>query len=333
MPSNAAPTLATTSPADLALVRAIRAFGDFGGNGQSGNPFGFLAKFSPESRERILEVWFSIARVTPEIAWQTLLRDHQAAARFDPARVHPTWFARILAAESPAVQALVTARATGPVRAALDRRRTASEIAGRVVDSANPAAVAWALTLWTERLVGDVPESPDDPPVILALSQFSLRDQLRLVKAIGQAKLAFAIDGMAPDSSLEALARTSAIDRVRIAFFRRIIGEPDSRLAPLARAEFESIEADRRWKFAAVGLLTVARLLKGCDPHRVRWAIQHLPYPVAKRFGKLAGSHSSGSKTLPSRAIQAWESWIMEAAWARLLSEGRFGSGGGRSRS
>ena len=330
MPTSATPTLANTSPADLALVRAIRAFDDSGGMGRSGNPFGFLAKYSPETRERVLEVWFSIARVTPELAWQTLLRDHQASARFDPARVHPTWFARILAAESPAVQALVTARVTGPVRAALDRRRTAPEIAGRVVESANPAAMAWALTLWTERLVGDVDESPNDPPVIVALSQFSFRDQLRLAKAIGQAKLAFAIGGMAPGPSVEAAARISAIDRVRIAFFRRIIGEPDSRLVPLARAEFESIETDRRWKFAAVGLLTVARLLKGSDPHRVRWAIQHLPYPIAKRFGKLAASHNSGSKALPFRAVQAWESWIMEAAWARLLSEGRFGAGGGR---
>ena len=330
MSSSVTPTLATTSPTDLALVRAIRAFSGSGRDGGSGDPFGLLAKFAPEAQNRLHEVWFSIARVTPEIAWQTLLRDHQAAARFDPARVHPSWFERILAAESPAVQSLVTARATGRIREALDRRRSAAEIEGRAVDSAHPEAVAWALTLWTERLVGDLAESPDDPPVILALSQFSLRDQLRLVKALGQAKLAFAIDNLGPDPTVEALARCSATDRVRIAFFRRIIGEPDSRLIPLARADFGSVAADPRWKFAAVGLLTVARLLKGFDPHRVRWAVQHIPYPIARRFGKLAGSQKSSATTLPFRAVQVWEAWIMEAAWARLLSEGRFGSEGGR---
>ena len=330
MPTATEPTLATTAPADLALVRAIRAWGDSGGDGQGGNPFAFLARFSPSYRERILNIWFSIARVTPELAWQTLLRDHQAAARFDPARVHPSWFARILGAESPAVRALVTAQATGLICAALDQSAEPDHSSASPAGPAHPEAVAWALTLWSERLVGDIPESPNDPPVILALSQFSWRDQYRLVRAVGQAKLAFAIEGLAPQPSDEARARIRSTDRVRIAYFRRTIGQPDPRLVPLARRDFDSIATERSRHFAAVGLLTVARLLKGYDRHRVRWAIQHVPYSVAKQLAKLGGGGKLGSTGLSPQAFQAWESWVFEAAWARLLSEGRLGQGGGR---
>ena len=330
MPSRSMPELATTSSADLALVRAIRAFGTTGRKIESGSPTDILEKFSLETRERILGVWLSISRLTPEIAWQTLLRDQQASSRFDPARVHHSWLIRILAAESPAVRALVNARATGPIREALDRERIAPEITGRELKPANPEAAHWAMTLWSERLVGDVAQSPSDPPVILALSQFSFLDQLRFVRAIGQAKLAFAMKGMTPDSSIEAKTRILDTDRVRVAYFRRLIGEADPRLVPMAREEFETIEADRRRKFAALGLLTVARLLEMCDPLRVRWATQHLPYPIAKQLGKLARKRNRGPTKLPSRAVNAWETWIMEAAWARLLSEGRFGLGSGR---
>ena len=325
------PTLATTAPADLALVRAIRAWGHSGEAGEGTNPFAFLARFSADYRERILEIWFSIARMTPELAWQTLLRDHQAAARFDPSRVHPSWFVRILNAESPAVRALVTARATGVIRAALDQDPHPGPASITSTNHpAHPEAVAWALTLWSERLVGDIPESPSDPPVILALTQFSWRDQYRLVRAVGQVKLAFAIEGLAPHSSDEARVRVRPTDRVRIAYFRRTIGQSDPRLIPIARRDFESITAEPSRQFAAVGLLTVARLLKGYDRHRVRWAIQHVPYPIAKRFGKLGSNENLGSTGLSPRALQVWESWILEAAWARLLSEGRLGQGGGR---
>lgn len=328
MPPTAEPTLATTSPADLALVRAIRAWGDRGDDDEDGgNPFGWLARFSPAYRERILDIWLTIARVTPELAWQTLLRDHRAAARFDPARVHPSWLVRILAAESPAVRALVMNRASGPVRAALRHGPARLAPVRPVAPFADPAAADWALALWTERLVGDVPESPSDPPVILALSQFSLRDLVRLARALGQIKLAFALDGQAPGPLDDATARTNPTERVRIGFFRRTIGRPDARLVPLARADFDSVPADRRRKFAAVGLISVARLLKGCDAHRARWAVQHLPYSIAKRLGELGASDRPGTTGLPLRAIRAWEAWNFEAAWGRLLSEGRIGPG------
>ncbi len=329
MPAATEPTLATTSPADLALVRAIRAWGS---TDPDGNPFGFLAKFAPEYRERIIDIWFSIARVTPELAWQTLLRDHVAAARFDPRRVHPSWFERILAAESPAVRALVLQRAADPIRIPLaSQLKSGAQRLPPVASFASEAAIDWAMTLWSERLVGDVPESPDDPPVIMALSQFSIRELFGLARFLGQVKFAFTLEGMGPKPADEAGVRTTTSDRVRIGFLRRMIGQPDPRLIPIARADFASIPSEPRRKYAAVGLLTVARLLKACDPHRARWAIQHIPYPVAKRLGVLGTSEIPGARTLPLRAIRAWEAWIFEAAWARMLSEDRLAAVGGRT--
>ena len=189
------------------------------------------------------------------------------------------------------------------------------------------------MALWTERLVGDVPESPDDPPIVLALSRFSMRDLARLVRAAGQVKYAFSIGGPGPDPVDETQARLTATDRVRIAYFRRVIGRADPRLVPIARGDFASAQADRRRKYAYLGLITVARLLKAVDARRARWAIQHIPYPVARLVGALGGSDFPGASGLPLRAVRAWESWIFEAAWARLLTEGRLDSGGQGDRS
>jgi len=337
LPSTAGPPTAAGSPSDLALVRAVRAWGDLaglGGHAESPPPWSW---FSPAYRERLANAWASAGRITPESAWQSLLRDHQASSRFDPKRVHPSWFARILEAESPAIRRLVATQAPEPIRTAVRARLAASDEAipsqGELSSPANPEAVAWALTLWTERLVGDVPESPDDPPIILALSRFSMRDLARLVRVVGQVKYAFAVEGPGPDPGDEAQARVIATDRVRIAYFRRVIGRADPRLIPIARGDFASVQADRRRKYAYLGLITVARLLKAVEARRARWAIQHVPYPIARQIGALGGSDLLGTTGLPLRAIRAWESWIFEAAWARLLSEGRLDSGGQGDRS
>jgi hypothetical protein len=173
------------------------------------------------------------------------------------------------------------------------------------------------LTLWTERLVGDVDDRPEDPPVVVAISRMRPREVARLIKVCGQVKHAFAIEGFGPSKYDEALVRMSVVDRVRIAFFRRRIGSADFRLVPAARRDLEVIGEERRRGHSRLGLLTFGRLLDAAEPHRARWAMQQLPYPVVQVMRE---------KTEPSlspRALVAWESWVLESAWARLLSEGR----------
>ena len=325
-------------PGDHALARAIRAWGQVESGPEAASPGSIWAKFSPAYRERLAGTWDLAARLTPELAWQTLLRDQRASARFDPARVHPSWYVRILEAESPAVRRLVAEHAPEPIRSAvrgwLDRLGVTHEWPQPPTKDAgvdvNSRAATWALTLWSERLVGDSAALPADPPIIVALSQLSFRDLVRLARVAGLAKQAFALPGArGPVPELDAVGRVSVADRVRFAYFRRIIGRPDPRLVPLARGDLARVEVDRRRKYAAVGLITLARLLKGCDAHRARWAIQHLPYPIARRVGSLGGTPEVAAGGLPPRAVRGWEAWVLEAAWARLLGEGRIGPGRG----
>ena len=56
----------------------------------------------------------------------------------------------------------------------------------------------------------------------------------------------------------------------------------DSRLVPAARQDLGVIGADRRRGHSRLGLLTFGRLLDAAEPHRARWAMQHLPYPVVQ---------------------------------------------------
>ena len=320
---------AAPSPPDLALARAIRAWGDVVGGPNCLEEMPLASNFSEAYRGQLAKAWSATARITPELAWQSLLSDHQSSSRFDPRRVHPSWFVRVLEAESPAVRRLILDQAPEPIRGRLVAASSGEE-APQSTFTANPEVAAWALTLWSERLVGDVGECPDDPPVILALSRLSFRNLVRLARAVGQAKHAFSIEGDGPIDLDEALTRMFASDRVRIGYFRRMIGRADPRLVPIARADLAASPAHRLRKHAALGLITVARLLKATNHRRGRWAIQHLPYPIAKQVKAIDGGDSVASNGLPLRAIRAWEAWIFEAAWARLLSEGHLKTGGKR---
>jgi hypothetical protein len=62
----------------------------------------------------------------------------------------------------------------------------------------------------------------------------------------------------------------------------------------------------------------MARLLADCDPFRVRWTLQHLPYAIAKRIRSLM-------TLAPKRsvAVARLDSLLLKAAWDRLTLEGR----------
>lgn len=298
-----------STASDRSLARAIRAWGGH-------DPARFTSRFSSTWRDRLAADRAATSREKPDAAWAALRADHEGSARPDPSRVHPTWFVRALAGESPAVRLAVIANAPAPLAEAL-RVGFGLDLSELAPDRApDPEAIGWALALWAERIVGDVPRLDDDPPVVLALSRLAPRELARLVKACGLAKHAFAPPGHGPSPFDESLARFTSLDRVRLGFFRRHVGTPDPRLVPQAKADLGAIEGDRRRAHARVGLLTFGRLLAAVEPHRGRWALQHLPYPIARRL------RVKPVPGLPAKAVLAWESWVMEAAWARLLAEG-----------
>ena len=300
----------TLSTADRALIRALRAWG-------GDDPGLAWSRLSPDRREKLAEARRLSVRESIEDAWDALRRDHIASTRPDPARVHPTWFVRALKGESPAVRLAVAAHAPpeirGPLRIGLGL--DPDEIPGPA-RPADPEALRWALDLWSERIVGDAAERPDDPPVVYALSRLGGRDLARLVKVAGLAKHAFAIESSGPSAEDEALARFGTVDRVRLGYFRRQVGKPDARLVSPARLDLESVAGERRRFHSRLGLLTFGRLLAAAEPHRARWAVQHLPYPIARLM------RPRGTPPLPLKALASWEGWVLEAAWSRLLNEG-----------
>lgn len=315
----AAPGPVPTST-DRALLMACAAWG---GHALPSNPL--WRRFSPDWRTR-LEAASADAdpRVSPEAAWQALLADHRASSRPDLARVHPSWVVRVLMAEPTGVRRIVADVVAEPARSAI-RRAFGLGDAPSTIPPASPLAVEWVGGLWAERLVGDVSARDDDPAVIVAMTRLSPRERFRLVRVIGLVKHAFAIEGHGPTADDEARARFTVADRVRLGFFRRMIGRADPRLAAIARSDLGVIGEDHRRGIARLGLVSVARLLATVEPHRARWAVQHVPYPVAKliRSASLPPTRDQAGPKLPARVVAAWEDWIIEAAWARFLSEGR----------
>jgi hypothetical protein len=302
------------STTDRALLRAILAWG-------VGNYSAYSSRFSEAWQERLRASWPSASRENPDAAWSALRSDHQASARPDPLRVHPSWFVRALKSESVAVRLAVAAHAPRPIREAL-RRGLGIDRSELATDrEPDPEALGWVLALWAERLVGDVPDLDSDPPVIEALTRLRPKSLARLIKACGLVKHAFAIDGNGLSGFDESSVRFTPLDRVRLGFFRRHIGAADPKIVPLARLDLGAIEGDRRRGLARVGLITFGRLLGAVEPHRARWALQHVPYPVARLMRPKA---TSG---LSPRSLIAWESWILEAAWSRLMGEGRLAKG------
>ena len=308
-PSARVPAAGPITTADRTLMLALRAWADRGGS---------------EARARLAPGWLArldAARSGPhepdpadaERARATLRHDHRASARPDPARVHPSWYVRALRTESRAVRGAVVAHAPGPIQQILGRDET--DPVGTLAP--DPDVVRWVLALWGERLIGDVDPRPDDPLVIVALTQLPPRGQFRLIQAIGQVKHAFAIRGHGHDSSIEPAASLTSLGRVRLGYFRRLIGVADPRLVPLAQKDLDGVADEPRRMHARLGLVTVGRLLAAAEPYRARWALQHIPYAVARQVR--AGS----TPGLSPRALLTWEGWVLEAAWARLQSEGR----------
>ena len=164
-----------------------------------------------------------------------------------------------------------------------------------------PTVLAWTLSLWTERLVGGEPGRPDDPPVIAAMSGLSPRGGYRLCRYAGELKLAL-------------------MGRTRADWLREFAASAGPEFAAIARHDIRNTPPGKlppRRLSARIGLLTIARLLSDCEPFRLRWALQHWPYTIAK----LARSLMPPAEKRSAVMMQV-ESEILRTARERLALKG-----------
>ena len=178
---------------------------------------------------------------------------------------------------------------------------------------ADPEALAWVWSLWSERLVGGEPERADDPPVIVAMTGLSPRTGYHLCRLAGIIKriLAGQDEG---DPSTTPVGRANGL----VPGASRIHGA-GVRSDRAARCPIQpGGESARRRRTAHLGLLTIARLLADCEPFRVRWALQHWPYTIAKPTRSLMPPDSKRSLV-----VTQVESLVLKTAWERLNLEGR----------
>jgi hypothetical protein len=310
--------------ADRAIICCLAAWGGSDSGAEGTYPWRW---FAPAWRARLLATKNRDNLPGPREALSLLRRSHRLQGRAQPAAVHPGWYARALQDESPAVRQWIATRGlvkTGATLSAAPAATTAvatepNEPGGDHRFCASPEVAGWVLTLWTERLLGGEPVGADEPPVIVALASLSSRRLYRLAHAAGLAKAVLAGDtsGLSGDRS---------IDRQRVAWLRdqflRFLGPQERQPQSWARTDLArpivTGQAGRHRRLATLGLITLARLLEGCQPYRARWALQHVPYPISKRIRALL-AQNRGVKA-PVRALEAT---ILKTAWQRLAIEGQ----------
>lgn len=293
------------SLADQALIRAARVWGrDIGP--------GFWRRFRPE-RHAVLRLLFESGLADdPRSALNQLQREQAAQARPDLARVHVSWWVRALREEPRSVRSTVVTHLPGGLADALRVELRLGPDDHGADRPAAPVALRAVLALWSERLIGDLPERDDDPPVIVALTRFDAPLVLRLVRALGLAKW-----GLHGSSHAE----LSPDDLPRLERLQGLLGDVEIHFAQIVARDIEAIGQDdtRAEARARLGLSTVARLLAPADPYRVRWALQHLPYGTAKVIR--AGMAPAGGLA-SARMLARWENGILRAAWSLLHAEG-----------
>jgi hypothetical protein len=115
--------------------------------------------------------------------------------------------------------------------------------------------------------------------------------------------------------------RMLELERDRDAWFRDRLASIDSEFRTRARTDVHTIaetKLPRRIHAARIGLFTFARLLADSEPFRLRWALEHWPYPVVKLTRSLMSDASSRAPV-----ILRGEAQLLKSAWERLTLEGR----------
>jgi hypothetical protein len=267
---------------------------------------------------RLCEAWDRQARPGDRFeakrALDRLREMHVSSVHADLGQVHPSWLVRALQEESPAVKRLVVASVPDSLRHALQ--------AGLLLDSQDlvterpvgPMFREWVMGLWTERLVGAEAARGDDPPALVAICGLSARAGYRLCRMAGLAKTILA-------AKKPGKGRTPESESERDEWFRGRLGTIDSEFGVRAGTDVHSIaqtKLPRRVHAARIGLFTVARLLADCEPFRLRWALEHWPYPIVKLTRSLMSDASSRTPV-----ILRGEAQLLKSAWERLTLEGR----------
>lgn len=291
------------SLADHALLAAQRGWSE-------GVDDRFWNGFEPGWRRVLQEGWTEVTRLSPDEARARVQREHQAQAHPDWSRIHPSWWLRALKEETAAVQRAVVANVPEAIRPPLLAQLGLSSEDLSLDLPPHPEALKAALAVWAERLVGDWPDR-DDPLVIQAITRLDLSEVTQLMAATGLAKSTLAGAHLAP-AELRSSTRGLPL-KVRTAF-----AAEDHRLRTWAEqdvAPFGHVKPD---SLGSIGLVTFARLLTNVETYRVRWALQHLPYKVAKLLRALM-ARGDGHDT----ELSDWEQHVLEIAWDHLLVEGR----------
>jgi hypothetical protein len=297
------PSTAPLAVADRALLAACRGWSEE-------MDARFWNAFEPGWRQHLESGWGEVMQLSPGEARDRVRLEHQAQAHPDWNRIHPSWWLRALKDETPAVQRAVVAHAPKSIRVPLQAGLGLSDEDLQAQATPQPEALQAALTLWAERLVGDWPDR-DDPPVILALTRLDLSEITQLIAATGLAKWTLSGAELAADHP-RGHARTLQL-RVQAGFEAL-----DPRLKTQAHDDVAQYGQVKRDQLGSIGLITFARLLEVVDPYRVRWALQHLPYTVAKLLRTLMTRANKSDS-----AVVRWESEIMQVAWDHLRDEGR----------
>lgn len=313
------------SPSDRALARAMVAWGV----APSGGGEAVWSRFAPGWRARIGAAWDEAsARMGPDEAKDLLRADLAAMTRPDPGRIHSSWWARAAQEESPAVRRAVAA--FGPPRMAEAVRATLAGEAG-IEPSRTPdaAAVRWAVCLFAERLIGGVTRDESDPPVVTAVSAGHGAELLRLARSTALAKLAYAEAGVVERRAGPELPPLSSRERDRFDHFvgawRRL--GTDTRLVRVALWDADDRSdstvgrtRSARSELSRLGLTTIGRLMAAVEPQRVRWALQHLPYPIAR---VLRSRMNLKNPLVAGRGLGLWEESLWRLATQRLEAERR----------
>jgi hypothetical protein len=291
-------------------VLALQAWGEGAGSA-------FLNRFAPTWRAS-LERLVDDEPARPATAAQAALLGALAAqARTGIGRVHPTWWIRALRDESPSVQRAVVEHAGGALGPAVAKALGLGAAPVGPGLPPDPDALRWVLALWDERVVRDLPEWPNDSPVILALTRLDFWEVVALARALGLAKRALAEASPPPMGSPA---------RARFEFFLAFWHEGRLPARDEARNHFATFV--RGWPqtrgWGRLGLVTFGRLLACVEPYRARWALQHLPYAVARRIRPTIKD--------PGEIHAAWEGMLLCVAWDRLATEGQVRSQEGLTR-
>ncbi len=289
------------SVTDQALLKALRVWGDVVDSS--------VWNCLPADRANNLRAaWDRFSRMQVDRARESLRLEHAAQARADLRRVHPSWWIRALKDETPAIRRAIVSHASEDWREPLRKGLAFSE---RDVESDHApltAALAWVSSLWTERLVGDLAERADDPPAIRILCGFSPSAAARLIRVAGLAKWA-----VVPSDPPALRTR----DRERLGAFREASRTIRNSYRELAARDVAALGRAPKHALVRLGSVSLARLLSLADPYRVRWALQHVPYPVAKFLRSMMPT-----RVTPNQPWIGWETENLRMACNRLRSEG-----------